>query len=374
MTAATMKAEAPAASEFTCNLYQPDMGEWRALRGRMPPESAFLGGGWIETWAESYLPYGRWRGPCRYLSVRDGHGELAAVLPFATMKFSPFEFRAGGGYFLPYRGVALAAPEGPKRAACAALADALIDYTPWRLGLRIGPVCDQDGSSRALAAALKTRGWLVGTRRLGQCMVLEVPRTLAEFSHLSGDMIKRVSYYERRMRRTGRLEIGEFRSLERRRWQSVLLDAAAIERNSWLAGASGGHLIFATGADQKFWIHVVDDEFFSSALALWLMYLDDRPVSLALTLDAGDRKFILANLYDEQFKNHSPGHILTDHVIREAIQRSQRYLDWGLGDSGYKQRWGAKPGYTLYDLLAFPPGPIGRILKRAIEWRSLYLF
>ena len=144
MIAATGEAASPRASEFTCDLHQPDAGEWRALRRRMSPEVAFFGGGWIEAWAESYLPHGRWRGPCRYLSVRNARGELTGVFPFARMKFGPVEFRVGGGHFLPYRSVALAAVTDSRRDTCAAMAEALIDYAPWRLGLRIGAISDHD--------------------------------------------------------------------------------------------------------------------------------------------------------------------------------------------------------------------------------------
>jgi CelD/BcsL family acetyltransferase involved in cellulose biosynthesis len=306
--------------------------------------------------------------------VYDARGQLSGVLSVATMRFGPFEFRAAGGYYLPYRGVALAAPVESTRAACAALADALVDYTPWRLGLRIGPVSDQDRSWRALAAALRTRRWLVGMRRLGQCMVVDVPRTLTEFSQLSASMIKRINYHERRMRRIGRLEINEYRSVEHNHWQSVLLDAATVERNSWVSNETGGNILFDSDAGQKFWNRVVDDEFVSSALSLWLIYFDGQPASFSLTLDVGERKFILANLYDERFKDHSTGNILAYHVICRAIEEGRKVIDWGLGDSGYKRRWGAKLGPILYDLVALPPGPIGRLVKWGLERRWLFEF
>jgi hypothetical protein len=251
MTAAVTAAEAPRASEFTCDLRQPDADEWRAFRRRMPPEAAFFGGGWIEAWAKSYLPQGRWRGPCRYLSVRDGRGELTGVLPLAKMKFGPFEVRVGGGYFLPYRGVALVGENDRRTETCAAMADALIDYAPWRLGLRIGPVSDRDESSRAIATALTAGGWHVGMRKLGQCFVLQVPASAARFAEVAGGMIKRANYYERRMRRSGSVSITEFRPQDTKLWRATLEDVAAIESRSWIS-RENGHLIFATEADKSF--------------------------------------------------------------------------------------------------------------------------
>jgi CelD/BcsL family acetyltransferase involved in cellulose biosynthesis len=373
MIAATGEAASPRASEFTCNLHQPDAGEWRALRRRMSPEAAFFGGGWIEAWAESYLPHGRWRGPCRYLSVRNVRGELTGVFPFARMKFGPVEFRVGGGHFLPYRSVALAAVTDSRRDTCAAMAEALIDYAPWRLGLRIGAISDHDESSRAIATALAARGWHVGMRKLGQCFVLRAPANAARFNEVSGGMIKRANYYERRMRRAGSVAITEFRSIDSNRWRAALEDAAAIESNSWLSGEDG-HLLFATQADKNFWAHAVCDDFLHEAITLWIMYFDGRPASFSLTLDAGGTKFILANLYDERLKDHRTGNILAYYIISRAIEQGYKMIDWGLGDSGYKRLWGAEPGHTLYDLLALPPGPISGIIKWAIERRSPYRF
>jgi CelD/BcsL family acetyltransferase involved in cellulose biosynthesis len=365
---------APSRSAERCTIETLDTEAWRELRQRMSPDTAFLSGAWIEAWAAHYLPHGHWRGPCRYLSVHDAGGRLAGVLPLATMRFGPIEFYAGGGYFLPYRSVPLAVSDELSESACAALADALIGRMSWRLGLRLGPMSDHDAACRRLAAALRKRGWRVGMRRLGQSFVLDLPSSHAAFKEQSEGLVKRVMYYERRLRREGQLQIAEHRALDRTAWNTALADVAAIEKRSWLAAARESHLLFGTESDRRFWVQVAEDEGLAPALAIWLIRFDGQPICFAVTLDAGRRTFVLANLYDERFKLHSPGNLLSYYVFSRAIEKGQATIDWGLGDSGYKQRWGAQPRETLCDLLALPPGPLGRAAAWAIERCSSFRF
>jgi len=352
----------PSGARLSCSFEVPDAAEWRALTRQASATSAFRVPGWIETWANSYLPKGRWRGPYRPLSVRNERGELVAVLPLARMKFGPIEFRAAVGPYLPHRGLVLTSRADVAADACAAAANSLINYVPWRLGLRMGPISDQDTAIATFVAALRHRGWSVVTRRLGNCMVIGLPADMAEFNERLGGIIKRANYYERRMRRIGEVRIAEARASEDERWPSVVDDAAAIEKNSWIPRENGDLLLSGSG-DRMFWRQAATDEFLRSALALWIVYFNEVPVSFSLTLDAGKTKFILANLYDERIKTYSVGSILTFHVISRAIDQRFQQIDWGLGDSGYKKRWLAKPGYGLYDLIAFPPGPMGWALQ-----------
>jgi hypothetical protein len=369
-----VESDGYSSSRYTCSVERLDEEAWRGLRRQMSPDLAFLCGGWIGAWAENYLPYQRWRGPCRYLCVRDNKDRLLAVLPLARMRFGPVEFAACGGYYFPYRGMSLGVPIDASSTVCATLADTLTNHRSWQLGLRIGPVPDRGGSTRLLCSALRQRGWRVGTRPLGSCFILELPQSVAEFSYTAGGMIKRADYYARRMARAGQFEVNQFQVHDAGQWRSLICDVARVERNSWPAQTPDGHLLFATEADRRFWTGVVEDEFFASALAVWLIRLDGEPASFAVTLDAGETKFVLANLYDERFKDHRTGNILARNVITRAIEQGRKVLDWGLGDSGYKRLWGARPGRHIYDVLALPPGPIGGLLKIGLQRYSSFDF
>ena len=141
----------------SCGLEPPSAAEWQSLRQRMPEPWCFLASSWAQAWAESHLPRERWRPPCRYLMVRDRTGAVTGVAPLATMQFGPIRFCAGGGYFLPYRSLALDAMA--MDASCDAIVGALAGYVRFRAGFRLGPLAAIDPMSGALAAALIAKRW-----------------------------------------------------------------------------------------------------------------------------------------------------------------------------------------------------------------------
>ena len=369
-----VKSGSPALGlKLTEALAAPSAAEWQRLRQRMPAESGFLASDWIPAWADSYLPFARWRRPCRYLTLRDASGAPTGVLPLATMQFGPLKFAAVAGHFLPCRGVPLASAPEVIEATCAALADALPGLLRSPVGLRLGPIAANDPMCSSLALALQRRGWAVATRVLGTGFVVELPHSVAELNQACGGIVKKANYYERRLVKTGRLEIAQYRGLTADAWAKPLDAMAAIERNSWIPERHGS-VVFDTPQAQGFWRRVLADDFLSASFRLWIMYLDGRPISFSCNLEAGDTTYILANLYDVAFKDHSCGSILARHVISAAIADGRKSIDWGQGDSGYKQRWGAKPSHAVHDLLALPPRPATRILKRLLDGRSGYRF
>ena len=109
-------------------------------------------------------------------------------------------------------------------------------------------------------------------------------------------------------------------------------------------------------------------------IVVWILFCGSRPISFSLNLENGSIKHIIANSYDEQFRDHSPGHIMAYHVLKDAIERDVRMIEWGQGDSGYKQRWHARRGSMILDIVAFPPGLKGRLLERFFEGREGFTF
>ena len=78
------------------------------------------------------------------------------------------------------------------------------------------------------------------------------------------------------------------------------------------------------------------------------------------------RKYAIANSYDPALAKHSPGKLLYYRNLVRARERGIRTVDWGAGDSGYKQTIGAVQGPALRDWLLVRPGlpaMLGRILK-----------
>ncbi|MGH7085720.1 MAG: GNAT family N-acetyltransferase, partial [Acetobacteraceae bacterium] len=225
-----------------------------------------------------------------------------------------------------------------------------------------------------LIAALRRNGWDVGTLPAGHAFAVALPDTVPQFERINAGLVRRINYYERRLHRAGKPDIVRYGGSGGSDWELILSRVAAIEQNSWVA-KNNGTMLFAIPTARRFWDKVLSDEFLSSCVTIWLLYLDGHPVSFSCGLDIGSVKFILANLYDEAFKTYSCGSVLTRHVLTGAIEGGQRRVDWGKGDSGYKQLWHAEPAHALTDVVALPPRrPTRAIVKAMLRWRAGYVF
>jgi Acetyltransferase (GNAT) domain len=351
---------------------RPADSDWNILRQEILPEWRFLASDWAAAWAETYLPYDRWRPPLRYVTVRREDGVLVGALPLVVLKFGPFSFDATAGFFLPYRSLPLAGSNDMMEATCVTMVNALAAAGKSRLGLRIGPTSTKDPMSAALIAALRSRQWHVGILNSGEIFGVELPTTLSEFDKACSSIIKRTNYYERRLRRLANLKIIEYSGKNTHDWERPLSDVAKIECNSWLK-KKNGNLIFDGIDNKKFWARILCDQFLSRCASIWIMYIDDRPASFSFGIDLGETKYTLANLYDETFKTYRCGNILSHHVLAAAVREGQRLFEWGKGDSGYKQQWNAKPIHSLRDIVALPPRPISAIVKEMLK-RQGYKF
>jgi CelD/BcsL family acetyltransferase involved in cellulose biosynthesis len=94
---------------------------------------------------------------------------------------------------------------------------------------------------------------------------------------------------------------------------------------------------------------------------VWILYLDDEPVSFCLVLDTGPIRYQLINGYSKSVRKHSTGYILFKEMIFDAIETGVERICFGQGDPGHKGEWGAKPSVELIDLVAIKPGLFGKL-------------
>ena len=131
------------------------------------------------------------------------------------------------------------------------------------------------------------------------------------------------------------------------------------ETNAWIS--ESGEPRFIGHKNQYFWNKIVEDEWFSKAINVWIIHLNEEPVSYVISIDTKESRYVYANSYVKHVENFSTGTKLYYELILHAISCGKKMINFGLGDSGYKTQWGARASSVLIDLFAFPPTLKGRL-------------
>ena len=301
-------------------------------------------------WEQAYLPGNGWRGPMAVTRV------AGAEIAFARKSAGKLHMWALGGYYWPWRGVAVA-----PNAADHALAELAAEFTRRPCGpvLRMGPILDGDADTRHFVEALHTRGWRGLKQESGQVFELALPASQEALqAQVSGSLWKNIAYLRRRLDKQGPVSTERHR-LTAEQATPLLERAAVVEQASWVA-QQGGDLKLVGQQNQAYWAQLAQAAD-GPDVVLWLLSCGGRDIAYSLHLEHGPTMCIVATGYDEEFKASSPGSLLSLDIFQDAIGRGRRLVDWGQGDSGYKQRWGAVPGARMMDLILFRPGMIGAV-------------
>ncbi|MEM9603437.1 MAG: GNAT family N-acetyltransferase [Pseudomonadota bacterium] len=105
-------------------------------------------------------------------------------------------------------------------------------------------------------------------------------------------------------------------------WQTLLQDLIDVEARSWKAGH--GSAIACNPGVKAFVTALCDYAASTGRLYLIAAYLDDKPVAAQLGLINDNEVMIYKLGYDDQFKAHSPGLLLTYDMICHAMQCEPR--------------------------------------------------
>ena len=75
-------------------------------------------------------------------------------------------------------------------------------------------------------------------------------------------------------------------------------------------------------------------------LRLGLIWLGDRPIAAQLWIVTDRRASIFKLAYDEAFRSHSPGTVLTATLMQHVLEHDQvEIVDYLTGDDAYKKQW-----------------------------------
>jgi CelD/BcsL family acetyltransferase involved in cellulose biosynthesis len=333
--------------------------------GRDVPSDALARRGFVRAhtyaaWEQAYLPSNGWRGPLAVVRV------AGAEVAFARKRAGKLDLWALGGYYWPWRGVAV--EPGAGEHTLAELAAALTKR-PCGAVLRMGPLIDGDTDTQRFVTLLRARGWRGLKQESGQVFALALPASgEALQAQVSGSLWKNIAYMRRRLDKQGAVTTERHR-LTAEQAAPLLQRAALVEQASWVA-QQGEDVKLVGAQNQAYWSRLAQHGG-GPEVVLWLLSCGERDIAFSLHLEHGQTICIVANGYDEAWKASSPGSLLSLDIFRDAIGRGLRLVDWGQGDSGYKQRWGALPGARMMNLILFRPGLVGavgyRMLKTALS-------
>lgn len=343
--------------------------DWAYWRSQMPgvhDKAAFCTAGWIDAWAAALLPYRDWSGPLTGFAVRDG-GRVLGVLPLATQSIGPLRVRSLAGPFSPYRTLPVTADEVGRAVFAAAIAEHF-GRNPPSVALRVGPMLASDPGVQALVDALLRGGWHGLCNVSGPALVLDLPSTEAELLRAaSPSLLKNNAYLRRKLTKDAGAVVFT-RHVIGPESADLLREVATVEARSWVA-SEGGDTKFIDHRHQDFWSRLGQAPAQGSEAVAWLLRAGGAPIAFSAHVETSRSLHVIANGYDASWKAYSPGSLLSQEVLADACRRGRSWLNWGQGDSGYKQRWGARDSDRLLDLLLFRPGVLGSALRRLARWR-----
>ncbi len=312
------------------------------------PSHAFLRYAWF---AAALSAYG---GAARTIVIEEDDTAVIA-LPFVGVGPAAAGIATVPGSYWPFRSFPMHEDAGPR--AIDALLGALAGSIT---ALRIGPVYDQDPALAPVLARARAKGWAVLDRFVADSFVFD----LQQPDWPRGSSLRKNRFHEKHLAEHGALGwffpgAGE--------WPTTFDAMAAVEQKSWIAARTDGRdAKFTETGHGAFWREVARDPALAKMLSAAILTVDGGPAAFSFDLDCGATKYAIANSYDPAFAKHSPGKLLYYRNLARARDHGIRTVDWGAGDSGYKQTIGAAQGPVLRDWLLVRPGlpaMVGRMLK-----------
>jgi CelD/BcsL family acetyltransferase involved in cellulose biosynthesis len=307
----------------------------------------FLRRGW---YAAALQAYG---GTARTLVVETA-GAPVAALPLIAKGPRWLGLAEIPGCYWPFRSFPVAEAAGPPAA------DALLGALARQVrALRIGPVQDGDPALDWLKAQALATGWTLLDRHVADSFLLDI----AAEDWPRGSTLRKNRHLEKHLAGTGALAW---------EWGPPDIDALAdIERRSWIADRTDGRdAKFTADGHGAFWEAALHDPVLAGMLSAAVLRIDGRPMAFSFDLVTGTRCYAIANSYDPAVAKQSPGKLLQYRNLLRARERGVTLVDWGAGDSGYKQTMGATKGAAIRDWIFVRPGLdafAARLLRGA--WR-----
>jgi CelD/BcsL family acetyltransferase involved in cellulose biosynthesis len=332
-------------------------GVWDGLLARSGGGSPFLTWAWHRAWAAAAPPEDV--RSCHAVVLRAPTGDVDGLFPFRVERTS--------FWGIPVTGVGwafgdLGAPVHLELlAAREADLDSLVgnlEALPWTV-LRLGNVADAAVNVVRLCAACEGRGWVTRRRAAGRCLYLDLPTSWdAYLSGLSAHARHGLRHKERKLGREHEVVLTDYGA---HRVEEGLRHLRRLHTLRW-----GGGGAFRDPAWER--LH----REFAAALAergqLWLLTLDldGEPAAAWYGFALGDTVYHYQSGRDPRWERERVGTVLMSMIIRRAIERGYRRLDFLRGEEPYKAEW-TSTARPYHEVLVFRPGWRGAAL-RTVDW------
>ena len=330
---------------------------WDQLLTRSGSDSPFLTLAWHRACAAAVAPHEV--DACQAVVLRSAGGDVESVFPFRLHqdRFWGVPVTAVGWAFgdlgCPDHLEILASPQADLDALVAALED-----IPW-LVIKLDNVAETANNVERFGAACERRGWAVRRRLIGRCPYLDLPVTWeAYLSSLTSHGRHAIRRKERKLYREHdavltdygqeRVEEGwhHLRSLHGLRWGS----RGALGDPAW----DRLHRSFAAWLAERgqLWLVTLD--------------LDGAPAAAWYGFALGDTVYHYQSGRDPRWERDRVGTVLAGLMIRRAIERGYRRMDFLRGEEAYKGEW-THTARRRYEVVVFSPGWRGAAL-RGLDW------
>lgn len=349
LPAITIHAAAPTLSVRLVDGLDPRLD---AVAARAAESHRFLRHGWF---AAALHADG---GTARTLIVEQA-GVPVLALPFVAVGPGALGAAAVPGSYWPFRSYPLAVEAGE-----AVLAAGLALLSRRLRVLRIGPVLDGDPAVEPLLGVARAAGWGVIDRPVATSWRLDL--RAADWPRAS--TLKKNRFHEKHLAGHGALDWSFATGAD---WPMAFDALAAVERASWIASDTDGRdAKFMSEGHGAFWRAAAADPVLADCCHAALLRIDGRPVAFSFDIDVGTHRYAIANSYDPAIARHSPGRLLHYRNLLDARARGIATVDWGAGDSGYKQALSAVLGPVFRDWLLFRPGLSALAGRAGARWWS----
>ena len=329
---------------------------WDQVLSRSGAASPFLTWAWHRACAEA-LPADA-AANCRAVVLRGATGDVEAVFPFRVQRAHPWGVPvtelgwAFGDLGSPDHLDLLASPKADLDALVGAL-----DRLPWGV-IRLANLAEDGSNVDRFCEACDRHGWTVRRRPIRRCPYLELPESWdAYLSSLSSHGRHAIRRKERKLRREHHVALTDY---GQERIEEGLRHLERLHAQRWDGGGALSDPVIQRLHSR-----------FAASLAergqLWLVSLDldGSPAAAWYGFTSGDTVYHYQSGRDPRWERDRVGTVLVSLMIRQAIERGYRRLDFLRGDEAYKREW-TQTARQAYEIVVFRGGWHGSAL-RALE-------